>query len=38
MSKIRGDNLQFALGAYDRWMHFEKVVRRSARAPAQPSE
>jgi SpoIID/LytB domain protein len=38
VSKIRGDNLQFALGAYDRWMHFEKVVRRSARAPAQPSE
>jgi stage II sporulation protein D len=24
---IRGDNLQYALGAYDRWMTFSKVVR-----------
>ena len=27
VTKIRGDSLQFALGAYDRWMHFEKLVR-----------
>ncbi len=26
VSKIRGDSLQSALGAYDRWMHFRKVV------------
>ena len=26
VSKIRGDALQSALGAYDRWMHFRKVV------------
>jgi stage II sporulation protein D len=26
-SGIRGDNLQYALGAYDRWMTFRKVVR-----------
>jgi stage II sporulation protein D len=26
VSKIRGDRLQYALGAYDRWMYFKKVV------------
>jgi stage II sporulation protein D len=26
VTKIRGDSLQYALGAYDRWMHFKKVV------------
>ena len=26
VSKIRGDTLQYALGAYDRWMYFKKVV------------
>jgi stage II sporulation protein D len=31
MTKIRGDSLQYALGGYDRWMYFKKVVRRSAR-------
>jgi stage II sporulation protein D len=28
VSKIRGDSLQYALGGYDRWMHFEKLVQR----------
>ncbi len=26
VSKIRGDSLQYALGGYDRWMHFRKIV------------
>jgi stage II sporulation protein D len=26
VTKIRGDQLEFALGAYDRWMTFEKVA------------
>ncbi len=26
MTTIRGDQLAYALGAYDRWMHFRKVV------------
>jgi stage II sporulation protein D len=34
MTKIRGDQLASALGAYDKWMTFRKV----AGGPAQPSE
>ena len=26
-SRIRGDSLQYALGGYDRWMNFRKIVR-----------
>lgn len=33
VTKIRGDQLQAALGAYDRWMTFRKVVHEDA-APA----
>ncbi len=33
VTKIRGDSLEYALGGYDRWMHFKKVVDRQARAP-----
>ncbi len=28
VSRIRGDSLQQALGGYDRWMHFRKLVSR----------
>ena len=34
VSKIRGDTLQYALGAYDRWMYFKKVVTGRARRSA----
>lgn len=27
VGKIRGDSLQFALGGYDRWMHFRKIAK-----------
>ena len=33
-SKIRGDQLQSALGAYDRWMSFRKFVNGKARQPS----
>jgi len=37
VSKIRGDTLQYALGAYDRWMYFKKVVTgRAARVNVGP--
>ena len=36
MTKIRGDSLQYALGAYDRWMYFKKVVSRSAKPVSRP--
>ena len=29
VTKIRGDQLASALGAYDRWMSFQKIVSRS---------
>jgi stage II sporulation protein D len=32
MTKIRGDQLQYALGAYDRWMYFRKVAGRARRS------
>jgi len=38
VTKIRGDSLQYALGGYDRWMHFEKVVTGRAARPAAPSK
>ena len=36
VSKIRGDSLQYALGGYDRWMYFKKVVSRSVRPVSRP--
>lgn len=42
VTKIRGDQLESALGAYDRWMSFKKVVNGKAaegegKAPSKPS-
>ena len=36
VTKIRGDSLQYALGAYDRWMYFKKVAPRSAKPVSRP--
>jgi len=37
VTKIRGDSLEYALGGYDRWMHFKKVVTGRAARPAAAS-